>query len=103
MGDGVDCLCSHLGFPGGAEVKNPLTNARDVSSISGLGRSPGEREWLSIPGESPWTEEPGGLQSMGSQGGQTQVSTHTRSYLLGYPFSPHPQCPLLSPPDNLSD
>ena len=34
---------------------------------------------------------------------QTQVSTHTRSYLLGYPFSPHPQCPLLSPPDNLSD
>ena len=33
-------------FPGGAVVKNPpanAINARDVSSIPGLGRSPGER------------------------------------------------------------
>ena len=32
------------GFPGGAEVKNPLANAGDAGdsgSISGLGRSPG--------------------------------------------------------------
>ena len=30
------------------------------------------RKWqptpVFLPGESPWTEEPGGLQSMGSQG-----------------------------------
>ena len=26
--------------------------------------------------ESPWTEEPGGLQSMGSQKSQTRLSTH---------------------------
>ena len=31
-----------LGFPGGAVVKNPHANAGDVSSVPGLGRSPGE-------------------------------------------------------------
>ena len=34
-----------MGFPGGTEVKYTLTNAgdiRDVGSISGQGRSPGE-------------------------------------------------------------
>ena len=43
----------------------------DLGLIPGLGRSPGEGEWLPSPvflsGESPWTEEPGELQSMGSQ------------------------------------
>ena len=45
-------------------------NARDVGSIPGLGRSPGvgnanpfQFSWREIP----WTEIPGGLQSMGSQ------------------------------------
>ena len=37
---------------------------RDAGSISGLGRSR-RRKWkptqLFLPGESPWTEEPGGL------------------------------------------
>ena len=27
----------------------------------------------------PWTEEPGGLQSLGSQKSQTQLSTHTHA------------------------
>ena len=34
-----------MGFPGGRVVKNPPTNARDISnadSIPGLGSSPGE-------------------------------------------------------------
>ena len=37
--------------------------------IPGLGRSPGGRHGnpVVLPGESPWTEEPGGLQSLGSQ------------------------------------
>ena len=37
-------LHSHLGFPGGAVVKNPPANAgvaRDADSLSGSGRSPG--------------------------------------------------------------
>ena len=40
-----DFLASRLGFPGGPVVKNPPANAgdtRDVGSIPGSGRSPGE-------------------------------------------------------------
>ena len=55
-------------------VKNPPADAgdlRDLGSILGSGRSPGEGHGnplqYSCPGESLWTEEPGGLQSMGSQ------------------------------------
>ena len=31
-----------MGFPGGSKVKNPPANAVDLSSIPGLGISPGE-------------------------------------------------------------
>ena len=51
-------------------VKNPPANAGDLGSSSGSGRSPGEgmAPHLSILAwEIPWTEEPGGLQSMGWQ------------------------------------
>ena len=45
--------------------------ARDTGSVSGSGRSPGGGNGnplqLFLPGESPRTEEPGGLQSMGLQ------------------------------------
>ena len=42
-----------------------------------VGKIPWKRAWQStpifLPGESPWTEEPGGLQSMGLQRvGQTE-------------------------------
>ena len=62
-----------MGFPGGAKVKNPPANAgdiRDVGLIPGLGRSleKGMATHSSILAwRIPWTEEPGGLQSMGSQ------------------------------------
>ena len=39
-------------FPGGAVVKNLPANekeARDIGSIPGLGRSPGERKWQPTP------------------------------------------------------
>ena len=72
---------------GGEVVKNPPANAgdlRDIGSIPGLGRYPGEGHGNPLgkgnPLEKsmaafsrilawriPWTEEPGGLQSMGSQ------------------------------------
>ena len=58
------------GFPGGSDSKGSSCNAGDMGSIPGLGRSPG----TGIATHSgilacriPWTEEPGGLQSMGSQ------------------------------------
>ena len=62
-----------LGFPGAAMVQNPLASAgdaRDVGLIPGLGRSPGEgngNHSSILAWKIPWTEEPGGLQSTGSQ------------------------------------
>ena len=59
-----------MGVPGGSEVKVSACNAGDLGSIPGLGRSPGERNGnpLSIlVWRIPWMEEPGRLQSMGSQ------------------------------------
>ena len=51
-------------------VKNPPANARDVGLIPGL-EDPLEKEMAThssiLAWEIPWTEEPGGLQSMGSQ------------------------------------
>ena len=35
------CGIQRKGFPGGSVVRNPPANARDGSSIPGLGRSPG--------------------------------------------------------------
>jgi len=55
-------------FLGGSVVKNPHANAGDLGSIPGLGRSPekGMATHSSILAwRIPWTEEPGGLQSMG--------------------------------------
>ena len=60
------------GFPGGSVVKNPPANAgdaRDPSLIPGWGRSRrvGNGNPLQYScWEIPWTEEPGGLPSMGS-------------------------------------
>ena len=59
-----------MGFPDGSEVKEPACNAGDLGSIPGSGRFPGEGNgnplqyscWII-----PWTEETGGLQSMGLQ------------------------------------
>ena len=60
----------HIGFPGGSVVKNPPASAGDPGSIPYPRRSPGEGNdnLFSIPAwENAWTEEPGRLQSMGSQ------------------------------------
>ena len=54
-------------------VKNLPVNAgevQDAGSVPGLGRSPGEGNGNPLRYsclENPMTEEPGGLQSMGSQ------------------------------------
>ena len=59
-----------MGFPGGSVVKNLPANAGDAGSIPGSGRSPGEGNGTHssiLAWEIPWTEEPGGLQTMGLQ------------------------------------
>ena len=66
-----------MSFPGGSEVKNPPANAGDMGLIPGLGRSM-EKEMAThtsiLAWEISWTEEPSGLQSMGSQKSQTGLS-----------------------------
>ena len=54
-----------------------LINAGDAGLIPGLGRSPEEGNGNHsgiLAWEIPWTEEPGRLQSMGSQKSWTQLS-----------------------------
>ena len=71
------------GFPRGSVVKNPPANAGDTGDTGltpGLGRSPGVGNGNPLQSscwEIPLTEEPGGLQSMGSQKSQTLLSLHT--------------------------
>ena len=59
-----------LGFPGGSDAKN-LPECGRPGLEPRVGTIPWRRAWQPTPiflaGESPWTEEPGGLQSMGSQ------------------------------------
>ena len=57
-------------FPGGSDHKESACNAGDSGPIPGSGRSPGEGNGYPLQylaWEIPWTEEPGGLQPMGSQ------------------------------------
>ena len=59
------------GFPGGSDGKESACSTGDLGSIPGLGRFPWKMAWqptpVFLPGESPWTEKPGRLQSMGLQ------------------------------------
>ena len=54
-------------FPGGSDGKESACNTGDPSLISGSGRSPGEgmaTHSSTVAWTIPWTEEPGGLQSL---------------------------------------
>ena len=58
-------------------VKNLPANTGNTGSIPGLGQSLGKEMATHssiLAWRIPWTEEPGGLQSMGSQKGWTQLS-----------------------------
>ena len=58
-------------FPCSSVGKESAHSTGDLGSIPGLGRSPGEMEMAThssiLAWKISWTEEPGGLQSMGSQ------------------------------------
>ena len=58
------------GFPGGLVVKNLPANAGDEGSILEYQEGPLEEEMAThssiLAWEIPWTEKPGGLQSVGS-------------------------------------
>ena len=53
---------------GGSDCKESTCNVGDRGSVPGLGRSPGEGNGTQpsiLAWKTPWTEELGGLQSMG--------------------------------------
>ena len=59
-----------MGFPGGSDDKESVSNSGDLGSVSGSGRYPGEGNGNPVQHsclENPWTEEPGRLQTMVSQ------------------------------------
>ena len=67
----VVCMCN-LGFPNGSDSKESACSAKDLGLILGSGRSPGEGngyplQYSCLENLSPWTEEPGRLQSLESQ------------------------------------
>ena len=67
-----NCIYSKavLGFRGGSDSKESVCNAGDLGLILLWEKSPGEgngNHSSVLAWEIPWTEEPGRLQSMGSQ------------------------------------
>ena len=58
------CMYIHtmMGFPGGPDDKESACNAADLALIKGMATHSSVLAW-----RIPWTEEPGGLQSTGSQ------------------------------------
>ena len=64
------CGCGFPGGPVGTESACIAGDPGDTGSIPGLGRSLGEgngNHSSILVWKIPWTEEPGGLKSMGSQ------------------------------------
>ena len=86
------------GFPGSSDrISESACNAGDLGLIPGSGRSPGEGNGSHtgiLAWRIPWTGEPGGLWSMGSQRVRrnwvwAQVASHTSELLCL--FTPVPQ------------
>ena len=73
------------GFPDASAVKKAPANAGDVNSIPGL--DPLEKEmatyYIILAWRIPWTEEPGGLQSMESKRVRHNWATKQRQGVLG--------------------
>ena len=67
-------VTKRLGFPYSSVSKESACNEGDLSSIPGW-EDPLEKEMAThssiLAWKIPWTEEPGGLQSMGSQESDT--------------------------------
>ena len=69
-----------MGFPSGSDSEKSACREGDLSSIPESGRSPGGgygTHSSTLAWKTPWTEEPGGLQSMGLQRvGQDWATVH---------------------------
>ena len=67
----TDLFLVTMGSTGGTDSKESTCNAGEPGFDPWVGKIPWRRAWqpspVFLPGESPWTEEPGRLQSMGFQ------------------------------------
>ena len=84
-----------MGFQGGTSGKEPACQCRRHKRHGfhpWVGKIPWRRAWqptpVFLPGDSPWTEEPDGLQSLGSQGvghNWSNLASHLAqaTYILG--------------------
>ena len=87
-------ILNHMGFLGGSVVKNAsqCRSYRRGRFDPWGGKIPWKRKWhltpVFLPGKFRWTEEPGGLQSMGSQKSKTQLSdwAHTHGNAIDFFF-----------------
>ena len=80
-----------MDFSGGSDGKESACNAGDPALIPGLGRSPGDRngnplQYSCLENRQilawRWPEEPGSLQSMGSQRVRHSWTTNTFTFML---------------------
>ena len=67
-------------------AKASAYNAEDLGSISGSGRSPMATHSSTFAWKTPWTEEPGRLQSMESQRVRHYWTTSLFTFTLLYLF-----------------
>ena len=78
-----------MGFLGGSDSKESAYNAKDLGLIPTSGRSPREGNgnpliivaWSILAWRTPWTGEPGRLQSMGSQRVGHDIATNIHTHL----------------------
>ena len=89
-------LTSMGGFPAGSENKASACKAGDPGLIPGLGRSL-EMEMAThssiLAWRIPWTEEPAGLQSTGSQRVGHNRATSLHSFCQGHETHRYRNCP----------
>ena len=82
----IRTLYSFWGFAGGSDDKESACNTGDMGLMPGLGRSPREgngNHSSILSWRIPWTEEPGRLQSVGSQRvDTTDWLTHMHTHTL---------------------
>ena len=81
-----------MGLPGSSDGKESACNVGDLNLIW-VGKIPWRRAWqptpVFLPEESPWTEGPGRLQSMGSQRARLDRATKhstAQSYFINTTF-----------------
>ena len=91
-GDGLCCFTVRTsmqvhgtleGFPGSSALKDPAATTGDPGSIPGSGRSPGGGHGSPLQCSglgSPMPEEPGGVQSLGSQRVRHDLATKQQTF-----------------------